>query len=166
MYEAYLVTETDEDDGDETAAQDWRWLVLEMMKTINAGSFFSSGFSLSFFCVSSQSLFFLHPSMCFPCFFFSVRLVCVCLFLQFPRVLLLIPPFYFFFLQFFTPRFFFSPPLCFLFFFLQLLLCSPFSAFCFFPPVFPPLLFGPSSGFYSQRMHALWQEHGNGRRAL
>jgi hypothetical protein len=32
--------------------------------------------------------------------------------------------------------------------------------------VFPPLLFGPSFGFYSQRMHALWQEHDNDRRAL
>ena len=40
MYEAYLVTETDEDDGDETAAQDRWWLVLGTMKTINAGSFF------------------------------------------------------------------------------------------------------------------------------
>ena len=31
MYEAYLVTETDEDNGDETSAQDWWWLVLETM---------------------------------------------------------------------------------------------------------------------------------------
>jgi hypothetical protein len=27
-------------------------------------------------------------------------------------------------------------------------------------------LLGPSSSFYSQRMHALWQAYGNGRRAL
>jgi hypothetical protein len=27
-------------------------------------------------------------------------------------------------------------------------------------------LLGPSSGFYSKRMHALWQAHGNGWRAL
>ena len=40
MCEAYLVTETDEDDGDETAAQDRWWLVLGTMKMINAGSFF------------------------------------------------------------------------------------------------------------------------------
>jgi len=40
MCKAYLVTKIDEDDGDETAAQDRWWLVLGMMKTINAGSFF------------------------------------------------------------------------------------------------------------------------------
>jgi hypothetical protein len=27
-------------------------------------------------------------------------------------------------------------------------------------------LLGPSSAFYSQRMHALWQAYGNGWRAL
>jgi len=46
---------------------------------------------------------------------------------------------------------------CFLCFFLS----------CPVPPLFsPPLLLGPSSSFYSQRMHALWQAYGNGRRAL
>jgi len=49
MYEAYLVTETDNDDGDETSAQDWWWLVLEIRKTINAGFFFFRFFSAIFF---------------------------------------------------------------------------------------------------------------------
>jgi len=44
-------------------------------------------------------------------------------------------------------------------------LLSPFVLF--FPSVvFPPFLLGPSSAFYSQRMHALWQAYGNGWRAL
>ena len=67
MYEAYLVTETDEDDGDETAAQD-RWsLVLGTMKTINAGSFFLLVFLCLFFSVSSQS-----SSLCVLPLFFSL----------------------------------------------------------------------------------------------
>jgi hypothetical protein len=54
-----------------------------------------------------------------------------------------------------SPSIFFLPPLCLVFLLV-------------FPPsfLFLLLLLGPSSGFYSQRMHALWQEHGNGRRAL
>ena len=67
IYEAYLVTETDEDDGDETAAQD-RWsLVLGTMKTINAGSFFLLVFLCLFFSVSSQS-----SSLCVLPLFFSL----------------------------------------------------------------------------------------------
>ena len=78
-----------------------------------------------------------------------------------------------------------SLPLCFLNFPLSSLLCSSFSSLVshvspsFFSPLLSlfsvsfvlcrlllPLLLGPSSGFYSKRMHALWQAHGNAWRAL
>ena len=53
-----------------------------------------------------------------------------------------------------------SPPFSFFFFFLCFCLSfsSVVSSFS--------LMLGPSSGFYSQRMHALWKANGNDRRAL
>jgi len=61
------------------------------------------------------------------------------------------------------PVFFFLSS--FLYFFnLFLSLCFPY-AFSISPPG-SPFLLGLSSGFYSQRMHALLHEYSNGRRAL
>jgi len=61
MYEAYLVTETDEDNGDETSAQDW-WCWPPLLSVFSASPF---GFLLFMF-LCSYSYLLIRLSFAFP----------------------------------------------------------------------------------------------------
>jgi hypothetical protein len=123
MYEAYLVTETNKDDGDETSVQDRWWLVLETMKTmmvLTSSAIRVLCFAVRFSFVYVPLLLFLSPYSAFLCVSFCA--------IYSPSSSL---PYIFSLLIFFS--FFFLPPR-FSFSFFSL-------SFYFFSPLFPPSLF-------------------------